>query len=300
MAIHSSTTQTKHTFFDKHTVLGTILLIIWGYVIVTFPAAIVMGIVCGIFRLGDINDYLFIGIVPMACITLLIHRIWFSPDFKGILFRGFFKSLRYSLVMLPFWAVLLLPDILNGYYPKTFTLKVISLAVTAGFSEETIFRGLPLSYLKRQLRSEKHVLLIVCVTAVIFGLSHVTNVLFGASLSASLVQGVSTICIGFYLGAVFMRGGNILVPMLIHALHDMLILSFQDADEVSAIVKRDAAWEDIIVVLLCFALAAFGYFLIRKSKRAEICAQWAETWSQTTESLPEAPAEPENITGGTI
>ena len=111
---------------------------------------------------------------------------------------------------------------------------------------------------------------------------------------------VSTICIGFYLGAVFMRGGNILVPMLIHALHDMLILSFQDADEVSAIVKRDAAWEDIIVVLLCFALAAFGYFLIRKSKRAEICAQWAETWSQTTESLPETPAESENTTGGTI
>ncbi len=112
------------------------------------------------------------------------------------------------------------------------------------------------------------------------------------------MQWAATTCIGIFLGAVFMRGGNILVPMLLHTLHDALILSFEDADEVSAIVEQDAETGDIFLVAVCIALAAYGFFLIRKSKRKEICEMWAETWSQQNENLPEAPAQPENAIGG--
>jgi membrane protease YdiL (CAAX protease family) len=259
------------------------------------PASFVIGVVSVMMGLGDPTDYIFLGVIIMAPLTLLIHRLWFLPDFKGILFRGFLKTLRCCPVILLFWLVLCLPDFLEGNFPQTFNLKVISLSVTAGFSEEIIFRGLPLSYLKRQLRSEKQVPLIVIITGIIFGLTHLTNIFVGASVSASLVQGVVTICIGIFLGAVFMRGGNILVPMLLHTLHDMLMLSFMKADEVSAVLTEEASLSDISEVLLCAALAAFGFFLIRRSKRREICDMWAETWSQTTENRPETPAEPETL-----
>ncbi len=294
--MEQSLSQTRqHPFFDRHTVLGTIVLILWAYFIVMIPASFVIGVVSVMMGLGDPTDYIFLGVIIMAPLTLLIHRLWFLPDFKGILFRGFLKTLRCCPVILLFWLVLCLPDFLHGDFPQTFNLKVISLSVTAGFSEEIIFRGLPLSYLKRQLRSEKQVPLIVIITGIIFGLTHLTNIFVGASVSASLVQGVVTICIGIFLGAVFMRGGNILVPMLLHTLHDMLMLSFMKADEVSAVLTEEASLSDISEVLLCAALAAFGFFLIRKSKRREICDMWAETWSQTTENRPELPAEPETL-----
>ena len=294
-----SPTQPKaHPFFDKHTVICTILLIIWAYFLVMIPAAIGTGIVCAVLRLGELQNYLFIGVAAMALVTLLVHRIWFQPEFKGILFRGFAKTLKCSAAILVFWLLLCLPDFLKGNFPQTFNLNVISLAVTAGFSEEVIFRGLPLSYLKRQLRSEKHIPLIVIITGAIFGLTHVSNILFGASVSASLVQGVTTTCIGIFLGAVFMRGGNIFVPMLLHALHDMLVLSFSPADEVSVTLTENATPEDFIATLICVGLAAFGLFLVRKSKRAEICRMWSETWSQTAEMQPEAPAEPVSESNG--
>ena len=294
--MEQSLSQTRqHPFFDRHTVLGTIVLILWAYFIVMIPASFVIGVVSVMMGLGDPTDYIFLGVIIMAPLTLLIHRLWFIPDFKGILFRGFLKTLRCCPVILLFWLVLCLPDFLHGDFPQTFNLKVISLSLTAGFSEEVIFRGLPLSYLKRQLRSEKQVPLIVIITGIIFGLTHLTNIFVGASVSASLVQGVVTICIGIFLGAVFMRGGNILVPMLLHTLHDMLMLSFMKADEVSAVLTEEASLSDISEVLLCAALAAFGFFLIRRSKRREICDMWAETWSQTTENRPETPAEPETL-----
>lgn len=284
----------QHPFFDRHTVLGTIALILWAYFIVMIPASFGIGVASIFLRLGDPMNYIFIGVIPMALVTLLIHRLWFRPEFKGILFRGFAQALRCCPVILIYWLLLCMPDFMDGNFPQTFNLKVISLAVTAGFSEEVIFRGLPLSYLKRQLRAEKQIPLIVFVTGAVFGLTHITNILMGASVSASFVQGLDATCIGIFFGAVFMRSGNILVPMLLHLLHDMLLLSFQEADEVSAVLTENASLSDIPTFLLCAGLAAFGFFLIRKSRRSEICKMWSETWSQTTESLPASPAEPAN------
>ena len=104
-----SPTQPKaHPFFDKHTVICTILLIIWAYFLVMIPAAIGTGIVCAVLRLGELQNYLFIGVAAMALVTLLVHRIWFQPEFKGILFRGFAKTLKCSAAILVFWLLLFL------------------------------------------------------------------------------------------------------------------------------------------------------------------------------------------------
>ena len=284
----------QNGFFDRHTIIGTVLLIVLSYLFILIPAAAATGFVCAFFRLGDYTDYLGFAVVPMALLVLLLYWIILRPHYKGILFRGFTRTLRCCPVILIYWLLLFLPDFLEGCYPHTFTLKVISIAVTAGFSEEVIFRGLPMSYLKRQLRSEKQVPLIVCITGIVFGLIHLTNILIGASVSASLVQFVTASFIGIFFGAVLMRGGNIFVPILLHSLHDMLILAFQEADEVSAVLSEEATGSDIIPTVLSVALGIFGFFLIRKSKRGEICRMWADTWSQSTENQPEIPAEPKN------
>ena len=139
----SFTEKKAHPFFDKHTVLGTIVLILWGYFIVMIPASFVISIVAAILKLEDITHYLCFGVFIMAGVTLLIHKVWFKPELKGILFRGFLRTLRCCPVILVYWLLLLLPDLLKGEYPHTFNLEVVSLAFTAGGSEELIFRGRP-------------------------------------------------------------------------------------------------------------------------------------------------------------
>ena len=291
----STSQKKKHPFWDKHTVLGTALLIILSYIVISFPPSIVISVFCVVTGSMDkVNDALMFGIIPMSLITLLIYWLWFRPEFRGVLFRGFARTLRLCPVILLFWLLVCLPDFLNGRFPQTFNLTVFSIALSAGFSEEVAFRGLPLSYLKRQLRSEKQIPLIVIVTGAVFGLFHIFNILVGASVSASIVQSISAVSIGIFLGAVFMRGGNLLVPILLHSLHDVLMLSFSEADEVSAVLSEEATSGDILIAAVSIALAAFGFFLIRKSKRGEICQMWAETWSQSTESQPEIPAQPVN------
>lgn len=293
-------TPTEHKFFDRHIVLGVIFLIIWGFFIISVPAGMLTGIVCGILNIQNPTDYQFLAMLLLGCFALFIHKAWFKPELKGILFRGFLRTLRCCPVILLFWLLLCLPDFLSGNFPQTINLKSISLSVTAGISEEIIFRGLPLSYLKRQLRDEKHVPLIVFVTGALFGLSHLGNIVFGSSVSASIEQAVTTTGLGIFFGALFMRGGNIAVPILLHTLHDILMLSFDAPDEVSAVITREAELRDIPVMLICVGIGVFGFFLVRKSKRREICEMWAETWSQSTENKPVVPAETANINGGTL
>lgn len=291
--ILNAQTQTpkEHKFFDKHIILSVIFLILWGFFIISLPAGILTGIVCGILGIPNPSDYQGFAMLLLGCLALYIHKEWFKPELKSLLFRGFLNTLRCCPVFLLFWLLSCLPDLIQGAYPQTFNLKVLSLSLSAGISEEIIFRGLLLSYLKRQLREEKHVPLIVFVTGALFGLSHLGNILFGSTVSATLAQTVTTTCIGIFFSAVFMRGGNIGVPVLLHTLHDILMLSFAEADDVSAVITREANLMDIPVMLVCIGLGAFGFFLIRKSKRREICDMWAETWSQTTENTPAIPAE---------
>ncbi len=292
--------QKEHTFFDKHTVIGTILLIIWGFFFITLPAGVLASIISFPLGIKEPSDIQCFAILITGLLALLIHKVWFKPELKGILFRGFLKTLRCCPVILLYWILVCLPDFIHGSFPQTFNLHVLSISMTAGISEEIIFRGLPLSYLKRQLRKESQVPLIVFVTGALFGLSHLGNILFGSTVSATLEQTVTTTCMGIFFSALFMRGGNIAVPILLHTLHDILMLSFSEADEVSAVITREAELWDIPVMIVCLGLGAFGLFLIRKSKRREICEMWAETWSQTTENQPAIPAETVNFNGGTL
>ena len=72
----------QHKFFDNHTVLGTIVLIICGYCIVMLPASIAVGLISGFLRITNFQDYLFIGVGAMSFVMLLIHRLWFYPEFR--------------------------------------------------------------------------------------------------------------------------------------------------------------------------------------------------------------------------
>jgi uncharacterized protein len=84
------------------------------------------------------------------------------------------------------------------------------LAALAGLAEEVVFRGVMQGELARKLPSFVALLL----TSVAFGLAHFLT------LSYALLAGLG----GLYLGALYWAGGNLVIPIVAHALYDLVAL----------------------------------------------------------------------------
>lgn len=88
--------------------------------------------------------------------------------------------------------------------------EVILLAFAAGFAEEALFRGVIQEALTGPLPAWAAVL----AAGVLFGVAHWVNATYA----------VLAMLVGLYLGAHFLLSGNLLVPVLVHILYDLVAL----------------------------------------------------------------------------
>jgi uncharacterized protein len=84
------------------------------------------------------------------------------------------------------------------------------VAALAGLAEEVLFRGVMQGELGRRLPD----LLALVITSTAFGLAHFLT------LSYALLAALA----GLYLGAVYWAQGNLLIPIVAHALYDFVAL----------------------------------------------------------------------------
>ena len=97
--------------------------------------------------------------------------------------------------------------------PLVASRSVTELAVVAalaGLSEEVLFRGVLQGELARRLPG----FVALVLTSIAFGLTHFLTV------SYALLAGLA----GLYLGAVYWAQGNLLIPIIAHALYDLVAL----------------------------------------------------------------------------
>jgi len=102
------------------------------------------------------------------------------------------------------------------FFPATRTERNwwVLVCITAGFCEETLFRGFLLHYL-HVFPWTLNLTLALVISSLIFGMNH----LYGG------VGGVVGSAIGgFLLGLLFLLGGNLLLPIILHALIDLRML----------------------------------------------------------------------------
>jgi hypothetical protein len=92
---------------------------------------------------------------------------------------------------------------------------LLLLALTVGFVEESGFRGLMLTALR-----ERGVWRAIIVTSVLFGLTHLANVLAGATVLETISQVAYTIAFGVAFAALVLRTGIIWPLVLAHAAID--------------------------------------------------------------------------------
>lgn len=249
-------------------IVAFILLMLWGYVFYQIIGSIFL------ISLGD--NYLGYGAAVGAIIALVIHKAWFSPEFKGSIgipkFRS--KDIKYAYFLLTSVTVVidLIPLVENGY---SFSFVSLGTALMAGIGEEMFVRALPISVMMRDWMDDKHIPFITYSTAIIFGLIHLINLTGGESLGDTLAQVVVATGMGVMFGACYIRTGNILLCMLLHTAHDMLNFMLVDVTD-SVWVSYDMITSIIIGVIGI----AVGTYLIRKSVRADIVEVWKERWNQ--------------------
>ena len=105
---------------------------------------------------------------------------------------------------------------LEYFFPATQTERHwwVLVCITAGVCEETLFRGFMLHYL-HVLPWTLNLTLALLISSLVFGLNH----LYGG------VGGVVGSAIGgFLFGLLFLLSGNLLLPVVLHALTDLRVL----------------------------------------------------------------------------
>lgn len=269
----------QHRFVDRFPAFAAILLLFGGVAatqlggtLINFPFAM------KITEFSSGKDA--IGFILASLITLWVYKRWFYPEFEGNL-RGGIPSagIRLSLFILIYWAVCFPIQFL--FTPAVFgwpTLKTLGLALTAGFTEEVAFRGLPASLLMRQWREEKKILTIMILTSAIFGGVHFTNFFAGADFGSSIMQVFGAAGMGLFFCGIYLRSGNLWVPIAVHALHDYL--AFLDVGGIQdGIVVQEITWFSFLDLAFSIGLGVLGIWMVRQSKRAEIRRLWNGKWS---------------------
>ena len=86
------------------------------------------------------------------------------------------------------------------------------IAIFAGFGEEGLFRGLLQGWLAEQISPAAG----LAVASVLFGLLHFVTPAY------AVIAGL----LGLYLGILYLATGNLVVPIVVHALYDFLALLY--------------------------------------------------------------------------
>lgn len=272
--------QRTHKIFDRYTILCAIVLMLIGLLAVQGLGSLLGRPITALTGDGKVGDG--VGIAVVALLTLLLYKFWFRPEFEGNLKGGDLKlGFKLGIIFIVYWITIVpLEFAVSDAVFGAPTIGSIFMAIMAGTSEEVAFRGLPISYLMRQWREEKHVLAALILPAVFFGLVHMSNIIAGGNPGSVVVQTISAVGIGVLFGAIYLRCGNLLITMILHSIHD--IIAFMDVSGVKdGIVVGSIGVDSVIDLCVTIVMAIIGFWLIRPSKRGEIRAMWDKKWGIT-------------------
>ena len=203
----------------------------------------------------------------------------FYLSFRKSGFRGFFGGNRKLgwLLVLPVAVYALITLVFASKAP---TLELFLFAMEAGVLEETLFRALPIALLVRARNFEEDRMPgIIIVTSVAFGLLHITNYFSGAPLGVSVYQAALCVCTGVFLGAAYLRSGNILPMMSVHFLQD-IIAFLNTTSNTDGLMNRISLTPDVIFdIVTAPVILAFGIRYMRREKRADAVRVWKQIWS---------------------
>ena len=257
----------NHTLSEKLPLLSMLL------------SVVATSLACGLaasFSSSDFVQYLLMSAAGILC--MLAQKWWFAPAFKGV-FRAEVPLREIGLLCVPFLIQLLLSWLLNvmdhGLFFRATALSVV-MALSAGFGEEAMFRGLAVPIGMRYLRGRNKIVITALMTSVIFGMSHLGNARGGNVIG--IVQAVAAIGSGLFYVAVFLRTGSIMVTVVMHFLIDWIYFVTNPALQSGEMANMGVTAAVIISCFVDLSMSAVGLWLIRPAVREKIEAVWQNKW----------------------
>jgi len=277
-----TTIRRKHVLLSIP-VLGAILLIIHSFVAASFifkiPGAIIEKLI-GTEEYGLTSLTSAIG----AIIILLIHKRWFRDEFKGCL-RKDYGDTKFKIMVIAYivFDVTVMLCSFIGHSLAIPTLNLTFMAINAGIFEEVTFRALPISLAMRSNDNKKCIIIAVAVSSVMFGVIHSLNVLGGGDLFGMIIMVVRNFGVGVLYAAIFLRTGNILITIAMHAFHDYIaFLPFLGSTDVTT---QAISTLNTVLVVVYTILTVVVAVLLLKGHSDEIMAVWRERWNKEENSI---------------
>lgn len=117
------------------------------------------------------------------------------------------------------------------------------LAILIGCAEEISFRGILLSSFIHNWRGKHPLLMGILLSSFLFGISHSINA-FSQPLKNTVVQMVVAFSLGIILALMYLVTGNLVTPILFHALIDFTSISISNSTE------SQAGWQTAMPLLI--------------------------------------------------
>lgn len=164
------------------------------------------------------------SLIPLALILVwllglpLLAQMEVTPLLPAQVILGTAFIFASYLLLLPFgftWARELenkVSEMLGSLFRGRSFHWALPLSLLAGVGEELLFRGVIQIVLTDWLNAPIAILL----TALLFGLAH----------AISRAYFIMATLMGLYMGLIFLWSGNLLLPILIHALYDWLAIGY--------------------------------------------------------------------------
>ena len=257
-------------FNRSHSIIAALFLSI--FFMITLTASVVLLMNIGMIETMNNTDpvyLLFLTIVQitLSCVAILLMRkmqVFNINDFKFINMGKCFSLGWYNFVYIAgavFFMVIQIPEnslIMPSVAHLTITILFPFLG-TALF-EELVFRGLVLKILLVTMGDSKRGIFKACIiSAVIFGIVHIVNLIHAADTLAVIAQVIYASFLGLFYAVLFLRTKTLWIPIILHGLTN---LSIQIFNAIIFIDNVPTQTEPNIIVALIPLIFAIPFIIV--------------------------------------
>lgn len=214
-----------------------------------------------------ISEFFMAVVILLVMLAFKNHYVFTEKREK------FWKSLLIGAPMLAIALILFVGNAMDvGKDANLFTvLNLILFTFTIGVAEEFMCRGwIQNEFIERFGKNRKQVITSICLSGLVFGFLHLTNVFAGQELFETLLQVLQTTAVGILLGAIYYRTKNIWSVVAIHGFYDFAIMlgevnSLRDCSAASVIATDVKVYNTIYSLLLVVFYILGAVLILRKS-----------------------------------
>ncbi len=224
--------------------------------------------------------------MPGKAITLILYWFKYRKRLTGFFdIKGLGMGLFLGAGMLAVNAVTLIGGVMDHMEWGNIPMAIWE-GMQPGFSEEILYRIIPLSLAMKAGNREQAAAPAMIVTSVLFGFIHMFNMFYGADVLATVLQTVYAVGVGLVFSCIYLKTGNMWVSIILHSLTDIVyFMSAQGQSSGGVLSQRMGIME--VCVLLGYTAVYFAnaYYVHRKTKPGEIEAVWARIWDSKAQNV---------------